>query len=194
MNKNVQMNNKKRPKCCWRKDLETSRNLNARQKYGFTMLLGWFENFRLRKALPAGRKAAVIFWRKEILNNQKEREPWQLDQWAEAISWYLNWFAICQRKGADHRSIPERMRGAADSVAMRRGLARRTRQSYGSWIARYGAFSKTPKAAMDPDSTSRVLGFIIEEKQCPYATQKIDLHVTVSQNDLGTTRITNSSL
>ena len=37
------------------------------------------------------------------------------------------------------------MRDAAESVGMRRGLARRTRQSYGSWIARYGIFAKTAK-------------------------------------------------
>lgn len=140
------------------------------------MLLGWFENFRLRKGLPAGRKAAVTFWREEILNNPKEREQWQLDQWAGAISWYLNWLDICQRKGADHRSVAERMRGAADSVGMRRGLARRTQQSYGSWIARYGIFAKTAKAAMDPDNASRFLGWIVEKKQCSYATQKIALN------------------
>jgi len=140
------------------------------------MVLGWFENFRLRKGFAVGRKAAVAFWRDQVLNEQKEREQWQLDQWAEAISWYLNWFTICQSKGADHRSLPERMRDAADSAGMRRGLARRTRQSYGSWIARYGVFAKTAKAAMDPSTASRFLGWIVEEKQCSYATQKIALN------------------
>ncbi len=143
------------------------------------MFLGWFENYRLRRGLPAGRKAAITFWRQEVLNEKKERERWQLEQWGEAMSWYLKWLAVCQMKGADHRSIPERMRQATDSVGMRRGLARRTRQSYGSWIARYGIFAKTAKTAMQPETASRFLGWIVEEKQCSFATQKIALNALV---------------
>ncbi len=170
------MNNKSPIRCCWREDLEASRNLTPQQKNGFTMLLGWFENFRLRKTLSPGREAAVLFWRTEVLHDGKEREQWQLDQWAEAMAWYLNWFRACQHKGGDHRSIPERMRDASDTFGMRRGLARRTRLSYGSWIARYGAFAKTANAAMDPAVASEFLGWIVKEQQCSYATQKIALN------------------
>lgn len=160
----------------WRDDLEASRNLSSKQKHGFLMLLGWFENFRLRSALPAGRPAAITFWRRQVVNGEKERASWQLEQWSEALSWYLNWLAVCQRKGSDHRTIPERMRDAADSAGMRRGLARRTRQSYGSWIARFGLFAKTAKAAMNPETASQFLGWIVKEKQCSYATQKLALN------------------
>lgn len=100
------------------------------------MVLAWFENFRLRLGLPPARESALRFWKQEVLNKEKTRESWQLEQWGEAISWYLGWLAICQQKGIDGRSLPERMRNAADSAGMRRGLARRTRQSYGGWIAR----------------------------------------------------------
>ncbi|MGC6426457.1 MAG: integron integrase [Akkermansiaceae bacterium] len=173
------MNTSKNLKCCWRSDLEASRNLTPQQKHGFTMLLGWLENFRIRLGIPADRKAAVTFWRKQVLDGKKEREPWQLEQWADAISWYLKWLDACHLKGADHRSVPERMRQAADSVGMRRGLARRTRQSYGSWIARYGLFAKTAKAAMSPETATAFLGWIVEEKQCSFATQKIALNALV---------------
>lgn len=143
------------------------------------MLLGWLENFRLRLGLPAGREAAVVFWREQVLCHEKVRQPWQIKQWSEAIVWYLNWFKICQRKGSDHRGVPERMRDAADAAGMRRGLAPRTRQSYGSWIARYGAYAKTAKAAMKPESASQFLGWVIKEKKCSYATQKIALNALV---------------
>ena len=76
-------------KACWRADLESSRDLSSRQKHGFFMLLGWFENFRLRHGLPAGREAAMTFWRDQIVG-EKEREHWQLEQWTESLSWYLN--------------------------------------------------------------------------------------------------------
>ena len=170
------MNNNPAPKACWRNDLEASRNLTSRQKHGYLMLLGWLENFRLRLHLPAGRKAAVAFWRQQVCHEEKERDSWQLEQWSEAIAWYLHWLEICQRRGADHRSIPERMRDAAESAGMRRGLARRTRQSYGSWIARYGTFAKTAPAAMKPEKASEFLGWIIKERQCSFATQKLALN------------------
>jgi len=162
-------------KACWRADLESSRDLSSRQKHGFLMLLGWFENFRLRHGLPAGREAAVTFWREQIVG-EKEREHWQLEQWTESLSWYLNWLSVCEAKGADHRSVPERMRNAAESIAQRRGLALRTRQTYGGWIARYGAFAKDAKAAMRPETATQFLGWIVEEKKSSYATQKIALN------------------
>ena len=83
------MNIPKTLKCCWRADLEASRNLTAQQKHGFTMLLGWFENFRLRLGIQAERKAAITFWRQQVLHDQKKRKPWQLEQWGDALSWYL---------------------------------------------------------------------------------------------------------
>lgn len=143
------------------------------------MLLAWLENFRLRRGLPAGREAAVIFWRHQVLNKEKTRLAWQLDQWAEAIAWYLNWLNACYVNEADHRSLAERMRQASDSVGMRRGLARRTRQSYGCWIARYANFAKTAQSAIKPETGTAFLGWIVEEKQCSFATQKIALNALV---------------
>jgi len=134
-------------RCSWRHDLEASRNLNPTQKHGYTMLLGWFENY-----------AAVQFWRDQVLNTQKPREHWQVQQWGEAIAWYLRWLDACYARGADHRSLAERMRQASDSVGMRRGLAKRTRQSYGAWIARYALFAKSAQNAMKPETGTAFLG------------------------------------
>ena len=66
---------------CWRKDLAGFRGLSEFDKNGFLLVLEWFENFRLRNELEAGREAAKIFWRSEVIRQDREREPWQLEQW-----------------------------------------------------------------------------------------------------------------
>ncbi len=169
----------KRIRCCWRKDLNASRDLTPSQKHGFTMLLSWYENFRIRSGLKAGRHSAVVFWKKQVLSEDTERQSWQLNQWAEAISWYLRWLEACKLRNADHRSLPERMRQAAESVAVRRGLSRRTRQCYACWIARYGAFAETARNAMRQDCATHFLGWLVEEKHCSFSTQKQALNALV---------------
>jgi len=158
--------------CCWRADILKSRSLSDSDKKGFTIVLEWFENFRLRMGLKASREAARRFWREEVKGPEKLREDWQLEQWETAMQWYLVWLEACVAAGADHRGLPERMRAAADSMGIRRGLAPRTRQCYGGWIGRYGAYAKTAKAAMDPATATRFLTWLVEEQRCAYSTQK----------------------
>ena len=50
----------------------------------------------------------------------RKREAWQLDQWSDAIQWYLGWLKACEEAGADHRSLPERLRAAVHSAGSRR--------------------------------------------------------------------------
>jgi hypothetical protein len=102
---------------CWRKDLSEFRGLTARERTGSLLVLEWFENFRLRSELPAGREAARTFWRSEVLREDRPREEWQLEQWGDAIIWHLKWLEACAEAGGDHRSLPERLEA-------RRSLAR----------------------------------------------------------------------
>ena len=90
---------------CWRKDLAEFRGLSERERAGFLLVLEWFENFRLRHELSADRAAARLFWKSEVKREGREREPWQLQQRADAIIWYLSWLAACASAGAcaDHR-------------------------------------------------------------------------------------------
>jgi hypothetical protein len=134
---------------CWRRDLVEFRGLSDRERAGFLLVLEWFENFRLRYQMDAGREAAKAFWRKEVMREDRKREAWQLDQWSDAIQWYLNWLKACEEAGADHRSLPERLRAAVFSAGSRRGLALRTKQCYGAWAARYGHFSGDEREVMD---------------------------------------------
>lgn len=157
---------------CWRTDLAEFRGLTERERTGFLLVLEWFENFRLRHELPAGREAAKAFWRSEVTREGREREKWQLEQWGDAIQWYLKWLEACSESGADHRSLPERLRSAVHSSGARRGLAKRTKQSYGAWAARYARFAGTEHEVMQVATATRFLTSVVEDEDCAYSTQK----------------------
>ncbi len=157
---------------CWRKDLAEFRGLTDRERTGFLLVLEWFENFRLRYELKAGREAAKVFWKAEVLRDGFKREDWQLQQWGDAIQWYLNWLGACDEAGADHRSLAERLRMAARSAGSRRGLAPRTKQSYGAWAARYAVFAGDEREVMRVETASRFLMSVVEDEDCAYSTQK----------------------
>ena len=59
---------------CWRKDLAEFRGLTDRERTGFLLVLEWFENFRLRHELEAGRDAARAFWRSEVIGEGRQRD------------------------------------------------------------------------------------------------------------------------
>lgn len=155
-------------RCCWRSDLSAFRGLSASHRAGFEIFLEWFENFRLRHNLAAGRDAATLFWTEEVTGHGREREDWQLDQWSAAMTWYLKWLEACQEVGADHRSLAERLRMAVRSAGSRRGLAPRTKDCYGAWAARYGNFAKTAEAAMSVGMATRFLTSLVDDEECAY--------------------------
>ncbi len=159
-------------RCCWRKDLSEFRNLTDRERGGFLLVLEWFENFRLRNELEANRAAAKAFWRSEVLREDRPREQWQLEQWGDAIQWYLKWLDACAEAGADHRSLAERVRAAVRSACSRRGLSLRTKQSYGAWAARYALFAKDEREIMKVATATRFLTSVVEDEDCAYSTQK----------------------
>ena len=113
----------------WREDLSKSRNLHAREQEAFGYVLGWLEDWRQKRSLPAGRDSARRWW-KEVAT-AKERPGWQLNQWAEAIRWFLGWLEICEKAGGDARGLSERLSDAVHHAGARRGLALRTKQCYG---------------------------------------------------------------
>lgn len=157
---------------CWRKDLSGFRGLTERERTGFLLVLEWFENFRLRYELAAGREASVLFWKTEVLREGREREKWQLEQWSDAIRWYLDWLEACAGAGADHRSLEERVRAAVHSAGARRGLSLRTKQCYGAWAARYARFAGDERAAMKVETGTRFLTSVVVDEDCARSTQK----------------------
>ena len=157
---------------CWRTDLAEFRGLTDRERAGYLLVLEWFENFRLRHELAADREAARLFWRSEVKREGRKREPWQLEQWGDAIIWYLSWLAACAGAGADPRSLAERLRSAVHSAGARRGLAPRTKQCYGAWAARYAVFAGGERAAMQVETATRFLTSVVRDEDCAYSTQK----------------------
>jgi len=159
-------------KWSWREDLAAFRGLSDREKNGFLLVLEWYENFRAMHELDAGRESAMKFWQSQVKRDGKEREDWQLQQWGEAIRWYLEWLEACIEAGGEYRSLEERVREAVRKAGARRGLARRTKLSYGAWAARYARFAGDEQAVMQVEVASRFLMSVVSEEDCAYATQK----------------------
>jgi site-specific recombinase XerD len=157
---------------CWRKDLAEFRGLTDRERAGFLLVLEWFENFRLRHGMAAGREVAVLFWKSEVLREGREREKWQLDQWSDAVTWYLKWLDACTDAGADHRSLEERVRSSVHAAGARRGLAPRTKQCYGAWAARYAKFAGDEREVMKVETATRFLTSVVADEDCAHSTQK----------------------
>jgi integron integrase len=162
----------KKTRWCWRRDLAGFRGLSERDRGGFLLVLEWFENFRMRVGMEAGRGAAKAFWRSEVMGSGRDRERWQLEQWTAALQWYLKWLEACEEAGADHRSLPERVRAAVDSAGSRRGLARRTKQCYGAWAARFAVFAGEAGKVMRVETATAFLTAVVEDEDCAYSTQK----------------------
>lgn len=162
----------KHTRWCWRKDLSEFRGLSDRERSGFLLLLEWFESFRLRHELAAGREAAKKFWKMEVIREDRLREDWQIEQWGDAMKWYLSWLDACVKAGADHRSLGERLRAAVVSACSRRGLALRTKQCYGAWAARYAVFAVTEQKIMKVETATRFLTSVVNDEDCAYSTQK----------------------
>ncbi|MFC7339717.1 tyrosine-type recombinase/integrase, partial [Haloferula chungangensis] len=157
---------------CWRKDLAAFRGLSDFQRSGFLLVLEWFENFRLRYGLEAGKEAGRVFWRNEVKAADRPREGWQLEQWEAAMQWYFDWLDACAEANADHRSLPERVRAAVQSAGGRRGLALTTKRCYGAWAARYAAFGDDERALMRVETASLFLESVVKDEDCAYSTQK----------------------
>jgi integron integrase len=161
----------------WSKDLEASRDVNDRERAAFEMLLGWFERFRVNLGLPAGREACSRFWRESVL--AKPREPWQTEQWAMAIRWYLRWVENRYESGGEVRTLEERVRMAVEKAGARRGLALRTRETYGQHAGRFARWAGDAGEVRKPERARDYLSALVSERKVAFATQKQALNALV---------------
>lgn len=83
----------------WRADLLASRDLTRSEKSGFEMILAWYEKWRMAQNAMPGRDSAALFWKAQV--KAKAREAWQIDQWAQAMRWYLQWLSFCESSGGE---------------------------------------------------------------------------------------------
>ncbi|MEO8615627.1 MAG: phage integrase N-terminal SAM-like domain-containing protein [Luteolibacter sp.] len=161
-----------RTRHCWRSDLSEFRGLTEAERSLFLLVLEWFENFRLRCGLEAGRDSTEVFWRKEVVPQGRPRKPRQLEQWEDAIKWYLNWLDACAIENADHRNLPEWARTAVRSAGARRGLALGTVGCYSGWAARYATFAGRDREMKRLETANRFLASVVDDEDCSYSTQK----------------------
>ena len=161
----------------WREDLLASRDLSAREKQGYGFLLAWFETWRMGRRLAPSVDTARTFWRIEV--KSKPRKSWQEQQWAEAMRWFLHWMGVCQRQGRSLVSQAEKVRDAVERTGSRRGLALRTRKSYGGWVARYAAWAGNRERILDTSCAREWLTDLVTGGKVSYSTQKQALNALV---------------
>jgi len=163
----------------WRADLAAARDVEHRQREGYRGFLEWFENWRMRMRLEPSRDTATAFWKGQVLQSEKPRETWQLAQWGAAMGWFLNWLSFCKEEGGDFRTVAERVRDKVETTGARRGLALRTRQTYGQWAARYAKWAGTAQRAMDPKVGRDWLAVLVSKDGIALSTQKQALNALV---------------
>ena len=161
----------------WEDDLNASRDVGDRERQGYFFLLSWFESWRMRLRLAPGRESGRKFWLVEVVS--KPRKDWQKKQWAEAMRWYLNWLEICEKGGVPTISLAERVRDAVENVGSRRGLALRTKDTYGSWAVRFAHWAGSRERVMNPVCAKEWLTMLVSEKKVAYSTQKQALNALV---------------
>jgi len=154
----------------WSQDLEFSRDVGPWEKAPYGMLLGWLERFRLNQGIPAGREACTRFWKEAV--KAKPREAWQLEQWSMAIRWYLRWLENRYAAGGEVRSVEERVRMAVEMAGARRGLAKRTRETYGRHAGQFARWAVDAREVRRPEKARDYLSWLVSEKRVAFATQK----------------------
>jgi hypothetical protein len=141
------------------------------------MLLSWFEDWRLGKQLQPGLDAARAFWVHQV--KSKPRQSWQLEQWKEAIGWYLEWLKFAQAAGVEVRTLEERVFLALDRAGGRQGLALRTRQTYGRWACRYARFVGDARLLLKHEQARDFLTHLVTVEKHSFSTQKQALNALV---------------
>jgi hypothetical protein len=161
----------------WSKDLEESCDVNLREKPSFAMVLGWLEKFVCSKGMCPGRPACERFWREGVM--VRHREAWQIEQWGAAIRWYLRWLENRKAAEGEVRGLAQRVRDAVSRAGARRGLAPRTRETYGRWVVSFAEWVGEDRAMMNPAKGRDFLIWQVEERKVSYSTQKQALNSLV---------------
>lgn len=105
---------------------------------------------------------------------KKARQAWQLEQWAEAMAWYLEWLEMVRRdRGMEvTASLTMRVREAVMRTGARRGLAWRTRKTYAGWCKRFAAYCGKARTMLDETRAREWLTDLVAVQKVAYATQK----------------------
>lgn len=97
-----------------------------------------------------------------------------MEQWAEAMAWYLEWLECLQREQGTEipATLTSRVRAAVKTTAARRGLSDNTIKTYAGWVVRFALFCKEDRKMLDEVMGRDFLTFLVEVEGLSYATQK----------------------
>jgi integron integrase len=84
-----------------------------------------------------------------------------------------------EENGGKATTLAERMRDATRNAGARRGLAWRTRKTYGGWVCRFGNWAGDRQRVLDPAVGSAWLQQLVSEEGIAYGTQKQALNALV---------------
>lgn len=167
------------PWSSWKADLERNREFSPRQGKGVAWFIQWYLRCLEKSGGIPEKATARQFWREVV--RRKERSAWQMEQWAEAMAWYLEWLERLQREqGMENpETLTSRVRAAVMTTGGRRGLAYGTRKTYAGWAVRFAIFCKDDRKMLDEVMGRDFLTFLVEEKNLSFATQKQALNALV---------------
>lgn len=157
----------------WIDDLDAERSFFTFERGGISYAIHWYLNWAEKLSHIPTRENARLFWKECV--QSKEREPWQLKQWTEAICWYLEWLERVQKErvcDTEGHSLKHRVSEAVHKLGVRRGLAVRTRKTYANWLGRYAVWCGSEARVMNEACAREWLGWLVEEREIAFSTQK----------------------
>jgi len=91
----------------------------------------------------------------------------------------LQWLQYAQESGVEVRSLEERVYQAMDRAGGRRGLALRTRQTYGRWVVRFARWVGEARAMLKQERARDFLTMLVVEEKQSFSSQKQALNALV---------------
>jgi hypothetical protein len=91
----------------------------------------------------------------------------------------LQWLPYAQENGVEVRSLEERVYQAMDRAGGRRGLALRTRQTYGRWAVRFARWVGEARAMLKQERARDFLTMLVVEEKQSFSSQKQALNALV---------------
>jgi hypothetical protein len=168
----------------WKEVLAQQAELSGRQKTSFEITIAWYLSFCRRGRAEVTVQSARDFMEWAIA--EKKPQPWQIEQWKEAIRWFFRQAKIEAAAGPETEApvwLPEdKAQWPAWKVAFlttvrRRHYAYRTEQSYLVWIERFARhFKRNDLEAMGSEQIRSFLDSLALDEQLSASSQRQALH------------------
>ncbi|MEO0452640.1 MAG: integron integrase [Verrucomicrobiota bacterium] len=151
------------------KTLQADSSVSPRDRESWMATLSWYLGFCAKQKLgePTARENGKIFWTQAVPT--KDPEPWQKEQWGQAMDWFFRTMVTLDEAG---RLMRQRLR--------RRHVRYSTEQSYMNWLRRFQAHVY-PRSAMESVEQDVVdfLTWLAESQTISAATQDQALNAMV---------------